>query len=285
MGEGGFITLLIILVTGFISYKGFKNPLFLEAYSFQVERVLVHREYKRLVTSGFLHVGWLHLIFNMISLYAFSHVLEYYIGPVAFLLIYFAGLVGGNLLALFIQRRNSAYSAVGASGAVNGIIFATIALFPGMKIGFFILPLSIPSWLYGILFVAFTIWGIRARRDGIGHEAHLGGALIGMFTALLLVPQAFMENLLPILLVTVPTLAFLALLVYRPHILLVDRPFASSSTRRHHYSVDHRWNESRASRQQEIDRILDKIGRRGMESLTAKEKQLLKEYSKDTPNP
>src|SRR5919106_1088002 len=132
----GTIALLIIIVTAFISYRGLNSHRFLERYTFEVEKVLLYKDYKRLVTSGFVHLSWLHLILNMVTLLLFSSAIENYLGAVKFLLIYFGSLVGGNLLALFIHRNHADYSSVGASGAVNGVIFATIALFPGMGIGF-----------------------------------------------------------------------------------------------------------------------------------------------------
>ena len=273
----GTIALLIIVVTAIISYKGMKNHRFLESLTFEVEKVLVYKQYKRLVTSGFIHLGWLHLVMNMITLLFFSSAIESYLGPIKFLLIYFGSMVGGNLLALLIHRNHSDYSSAGASGAVNGIIFATIALFPGMKIGFFILPVSIPSWLFGLLFIGLSIYAIRSKRDHVGHEAHLGGAMAGMLIAILMQPSALIENYIPILVIMLPTLAFLYFIVTRPHLLLVDN-FRRSG--RKLYTVDHDYNISKAQQEKDIDRILEKINQKGMKSLTAKEKALLHHYSK-----
>src|SRR6476661_865558 len=143
MGTGS-VSLLIIMVTVFFSYRALKDHRFYRHFAFYVDRVLVHKEYRRLITSGFLHVNWMHLIFNMIALYAFSGAIESYLGAFSFLLIYFISLVSGNLFSLFIHRHHGAYGSVGASGAISGIIFASIALFPGIRIGFFFLPLAIP---------------------------------------------------------------------------------------------------------------------------------------------
>ena len=213
----------------------------------------------------------------MLVLFIFSGTIASYLGTAAFLTIYFAGLIGGNLLALLLHRRDSDYSAVGASGAVNGVIFAAIALFPGMKIGIFFLPLSIPSWLYGLLFVAFSIYAIKSRRDNIGHEAHLGGALIGMLVALLWEPSALLRNYLPILAVCIPTLVFMYIIIYRPHLLLIDNFYFKKT---HHYSIDHRYNLQKAQEQMDIDKILEKIHKKGLNSLTKKEKQQLEAYSR-----
>jgi membrane associated rhomboid family serine protease len=276
MGPSSIITLLIILNTAIFSYRGFKDEAFFARYSFEVDRVLVNKEYLRLITSGFLHVNWTHLIFNMLSLYFFSSSLESYLGPLVFLLIYFASLIGGNLFSLFIHRNHGDYSAVGASGAVCGVIFASIALFPGFGIGFFGLP-AIPGWLYSILFVLFSIYGIRSRSDNIGHDAHLGGALIGMLIAILTIPAAVTYNYIPILCIFVPSIIFIYIIIKKPAFLLVDNYFF-----KHHYNytLEDRYNLNKKTQQAEIDRILEKIHKRGINSLTKKEKGILNEYSK-----
>lgn len=277
MSYTGIIVLILIALNGIVSYKGFTNNSFFEGYKFEVDRILVNKDYKRLITSGFLHVSWSHLILNMFSLFAVSGVVAAGLGGLDFLIIYFASLLGGNLLSLFIHRNYGDYSAVGASGAVCGVMFASIALYPGMGIGFLILPIVIPNWLYAIFFVLYSIYGIRSRKDNIGHDAHLGGALVGMAVALLIRPSAFVYNYETILIVVVPTVTFIYLIVTRPHILLVDNFFYKAH--KDFYSVDHKYNAERHNRQQEIDRILDKIGKRGMKSLTSKELETLKAYS------
>lgn len=277
MGAGIFV-FIIIVVTAFVSYRGFTNNRFLQDYEFEVDRILVDRQLYRLVTSGFLHTGWLHLGFNLFSLYIFSGVVEAGLGTLNFLLIYFASLIGGGVLSLLIHRHHGSYSSVGASGAVCGVMFASVALYPQMRIGLFLLPLSMPSWLYALLFVGFSIYGIRSKKDNIGHDAHLGGALVGMVLALILRPEAFAENYGAILLILIPTVVFVYIIITRPEVLFVDNLFYK--TQKDFYSVDHEWNARRADQQQEVDRILDKISRSGMGSLSRKERQTLKEYSK-----
>jgi membrane associated rhomboid family serine protease len=273
----GLINLLLIVVNIIVSYKGLKDHSFFERYSFEVDNILVYKDYKRLITSGFLHVSWTHLFFNMFSLYFFSDSLELSMGPANFLLLYFISLLGGNLLSLLIHRNHGDYSAVGASGAVCGIIFASIALFPGLEIGFFGLPFHIPSWAYGILYVLYSIYGIKSKRDNIGHEAHLGGALIGMVTAVIIVPAVIAYNYTTILLILLPGILFIYMIVTRPHILLIDNYYFK--THRGDYDIDDRYNLDRMDRQQEIDFLLEKIHKSGLKSLTKKERETLKKYS------
>ncbi len=273
----GLINLALIVVNIVVSYKGLKDHSFFDRYSFEVDNILVYKDYKRLVTSGFLHVSWMHLLFNMVALYMFSSSLELRMGPSSFLTLYFASLVGGNLLSLMIHRNHGDYSAVGASGAVCGIIFASIALFPGMRIGFLYLPFSIPAWIYGLLYVLYSIYGIRSKRDNIGHEAHLGGALIGMLVAVCIVPEAIAENYPTILSILLPGALAVYLIITRPHMLLVDNQYFK--THIGDYDIDDRYNLGKMDRQQEIDFLLEKIHKKGMKSLTKKERDTLERYS------
>lgn len=137
--------LLIISANVIISYFGFTNSHFFESCTFHVDRILIKKEYKRLITSGFIHLDWGHLIFNMLSLFFFYDYVEMFLGNIEFVILYFGSLLGGNLLALYIHRQHGDYSAAGASGAVSGVIFASIALFPGMGVGAFLIPVHIPG--------------------------------------------------------------------------------------------------------------------------------------------
>ncbi|MBT1690567.1 rhomboid family protein [Dawidia soli] len=272
----GIVSLIIILITVLASYKGFKDDHFFNAYAFNTSRILGRKDYKGLVTSGFLHAGWGHLLFNMFSLYSFSS-LEFEIGPVYFLLLYFASLIGGNLLSLYMNRLNSQYTAVGASGAVCGMIFASIAYDPGIGLGLIMLPdVSIPGWLFGLAYVLITIYGIGAKNGNIGHEAHLGGAITGELLLIGLYPSTIFDNTLPILLTLVPALVFLFLVRRRPAYVVtgsfVHRNFGETK--------DDRYNHNKRQRQAELDSILEKIHTSGFDSLTPKEKDRLDKLSR-----
>jgi membrane associated rhomboid family serine protease len=276
----GIISFILILANVIISYRGFKDGIFYNKYKFRVDAVLLYKDYKRMITSGFLHVNWMHLIFNMLALYFFSGSLELYLGAVRFLAIYFASLIGGDALSLFIHRHDGDYDSVGASAGVTGIIFASIALFPGMHIGLLFLPVSIPGWLFGLIYVLYSIYGIRSRRNNIGHDAHVGGALVGLIITIIMQPSALINNTLAVVIIMVPSVFFIYIIITRPHLLLIDNNFF----RKHSnvVTIDHKYNIEKINRQQEIDRILEKIHRKGIKSLTKKEKQALDEYSKTT---
>ncbi|WP_298901993.1 rhomboid family intramembrane serine protease [uncultured Psychroserpens sp.] len=278
MRELGIASIILIIANVAISYRGFKNRTFFESYKFEVDKILIQKDYIRLVSSGFLHTSWRHLIFNLISLYAFSGMLEMQLGIWSYLLIYFVSLIGGDLLALFIHRNHGDYSAVGASGAVCGIIFASIALFPGLDIGFFGIPLAIPNWIFGVLYVIYSIYGITSAKDNIGHEAHLGGALIGMLVAITIRPEALVNNYIIITMIAIPIILFIYIIVRKPHILFINNLYFKSKS--HNLTIDQRYNETKVFKQKEIDKLLDKISRKGIGSLSKKEKEKLDNYSK-----
>ncbi len=116
----GIIIFLLIVSNVLFSWKGFGNEVFFDRYKFNVDGILLYRQYDRLISSGFLHAGWLHLIFNMIALYFFSGTLSAVLDWWGFLIIYFVSLIGGDLLSLFIHRHSGDYSSVGASGPYPG---------------------------------------------------------------------------------------------------------------------------------------------------------------------
>ncbi len=273
-------TLLVLGVTIYVSYRGFESGQFLEAYIFSPVHVLRDRQYHRLITSGFLHADWMHLLFNMFSLYSFGRHIELVFGRREFLLIYFSAILGGGLLSLYLHRHHD-YRALGASGGVCGIIFASIFLLPGGGVRIFPLPISIPSWLYAILFILVSFSGMRTQRSNIGHDAHLGGALVGLAVATLLHPKIIARS--PILYPTVVAISG-ALFVYAYR--FPFHPQRSSPFTRGHWQ--RMWTDARAkaaekSRQADeetLDRLLGKISQSGMHSLSAAEKAKLTRISK-----
>lgn len=271
-------TILIVITNLILTYKGFHNLAFFNKYKFNIEKILLGKQYIRLISSGFLHVNWIHFIFNMYSLYIFSEALELTLGAPLYMLIYFSALVGGNLFALVIHKNEHYYTAVGASGAVCGIIFACIAIFPSIEIGFLLLPINIPGWIYGLAFVAYSLYGMRTQKDNIGHDAHLAGALTGMFLAALVKPEILQYNYTAILLITIPSLVLVYIIIAKPHVLYVTNPFAKQNLK--NYTIDHKYNAQKQKQQQEMDKILDKIRNKGIHKLTEKERKKLDKLSK-----
>ena len=181
------LTLFLILTNIFVTYKGLNDYGFFEKYKFNVGSIK-RGEFYRLITGAFLHVGWGHLAANMITLYFFMPVVEGFIGVFGALVIYMVSLIGGNLLVYYFHRKHDWYSAVGNSGAVNGILFASILIKPGMTIIILPIPIPIPAIIYGIGYLLYTTYGMQRQGSGIGHEAHFGGAAAGMLATAIYYP-------------------------------------------------------------------------------------------------
>lgn len=278
MNETGIVAVILILINLIFTYQGLRNQVFFDRFKFEVDHILVHKEYKRIITSGFLHVGWLHFFFNMYTLYIFSGGVETYLGIIPFIIIYFASLIGGDLFSLFVHRNHGDYTAVGASGAVSGVVFASIVLFPGMELGLLFIPIHVPAWLFGLIYVLYTIYGVKSKRDNIGHDAHLGGLVIGVLIALIMEPAAIRYNTLTVSVILIPAICFIAFVLLKPQALLIDSLFFKNHDE--YLSIDHRYNLEKAKQQKEIDAILDKISAKGMNSLSDAEKKKLEMYSK-----
>jgi len=267
------VTLVVIAVTCVVSYLGFKNFALERQYIFIPQAILGGKQYYRLVTSAFLHANWSHLIFNMVSLYLFGRNLETFLGPAQFLLIYFGSIIGGDLLSLYVHRHHD-YSAYGASGGVCGVIFASILLAPNAGIGMFFLPVFIPGWLYGILYLLYSFFGMKEHRGDVGHDAHLGGAIIGFLITAGLHPAIARANLWIFLIVLVSAVLLLIYLWKNPLFLPLSTFFQRSSRKTRASALPRHKRESL-----QVDAILEKVSRSGIHSLTAEEKGLLDEVS------
>ncbi len=198
------IVLIIIAANVLVSFKGFSDRLFIEKNKFQVGPIL-KGEQLRMFTSGFLHVDQAHLFFNMFALYIFADEVISQVGVLKFIIIYFGSLLAGSSLALSFHKREPYYSAVGASGAVMGIVYAAIMLNPSMELVFIFLPVfSFPGWVFGVGYFLYSIYGMKTRLGNIGHSAHLGGAVGGFILTLALYPQIFLMNRNIILILALP---------------------------------------------------------------------------------
>ena len=196
-------TIAIISANVLVSLKGFNDTSFFERYKFGIGFIKSGQK-DRMLSSGFLHVDFSHLLFNMLTLYFFANVVISWLGPDKFLLIYFISLIGGSLLALFFHKDEPYYSAVGASGAVTGILYAAILLQPNMRLGIMFIPIPLPAYVVGIGYLLYSIYGMKSRLGNIGHTAHFGGAIGGYVTTLLFMPDLIFIDTIMVVLLAVP---------------------------------------------------------------------------------
>jgi len=199
------VAILIIGLNIFFSYKGFRDRKFFNKYKFSPLRIKMGEKI-RYISSGFLHVDTTHLIVNMFTLYFFVNDVIFRVGEINFLIIYFTSLIFGNWLTYRYNLNNINYSAVGASGAVMGVVYSAILLNPEMTLLFFILPM--PGYLFGLGYLFYSIYSMKKINDNIGHEAHLGGAIAGFFSTIFISPAIVFTNLFTVLILLIPIVYF-----------------------------------------------------------------------------
>ena len=199
------VAIIIIGLNIFFSYKGFRDRIFFNKYKFSPVRIK-GGEKIRYISSGFLHVDTTHLIVNMFTLYFFVDAVIFRVGEINFLIIYFTSLIFGNWLTYRFNSNNINYIAVGASGAVMGIVYSAILLNPDMTLFFFVLPM--PGYLFGLGYLFYSIYSMKKVNDNIGHEAHLGGAIAGFFSTIIISPAVVFTNLFTVLILLIPIVYF-----------------------------------------------------------------------------
>lgn len=170
------------------------HPSLVDRWSFQPRRMLQKGEWYRLLTAGFVHAGWWHLLFNMITLYFFGPPIERILGTGGFVVLYFGAELAAHGLTLYYHRTDPGYAAVGASGSISGVIFGYCLFYPFQKLYIFFIPIGIPAVLFAVLFVVLSISASKQESHHgllgrVAHEAHLGGAIGGVLLTIFLEPR------------------------------------------------------------------------------------------------
>lgn len=181
------ITVIIIIITVLISISAFSSSKVMNDLIFYPPAVTNNNQYYRFITCGFIHADYGHLIFNMFSFYMFGEFVEQGFnvifgngGKLLYLLLYLLSLIACLLPTYFKNRNNQYYRSLGASGAVSAVIFAGIMLKPDLKMGLIFLPVMIPGFVFGPVYLLISAWLDRKGSDNINHSAHIWGALFGV---------------------------------------------------------------------------------------------------------
>ncbi len=190
------ITNAIILLSIAASVIAFNNRSVFNKYLFNPYATYHHKQYYRLFTHAFLHGDYMHLAFNMYALYIFGQVLEEQYFPVLFqkkaafyyLLLYVGGIVFSSMYELFRQKDNPNYTSLGASGAVTAIVFSVILINPTIGMGIIFVPVFIPAWIFGAIYLLYSWYMGKRQLDNIGHNAHFWGAVFGFVFTIILKP-------------------------------------------------------------------------------------------------
>ena len=192
-------TLIIIIATSLVSILCFTGTLPFDSLKFSAWDVWHRKRWYQMLSYGLVHGGWGHLLFNMLTLYFFGDVVENYFqaafgpgtGIVLYLLLYVSAIAVSTIGDLVKYKDEPHYSAVGASGAVSAILFASILFEPKMGIYMYFIPIPIPGYIFAPLYLLYCWWAAKRNMDNIGHSAHFWGAVYGLVFPLICNPQIF----------------------------------------------------------------------------------------------
>ena len=182
------ITLIIIIITSAVSILCFRGMLNINALKFNAYDTLHRNQWYRMLSYGLVHGSWGHLFFNMLTLYFFGTVVERYFqaafghsnGITLYVILYMSAIVVSTIGDLVKYRDTPGYSAVGASGAVSAVLFASILFEPEMGIYIYLIPIPVPGYIFAPLYLLYCWYMARKNIDNIGHTAHFWGAVYGL---------------------------------------------------------------------------------------------------------
>jgi membrane associated rhomboid family serine protease len=201
------ITYGILIFTVICSMMCFNNEARLSKFLFIPYQIKHHREHHRFLSGAFIHADYMHLFFNMYGLYIFGGIMEDYFmslkygpaaGEILFLVFYSTSIYAASLADFLKYKDDSSYSALGASGAVNAIVFAFILVAPTAPLGLLIIPgIRVPAWIFGLIYLGISYYLSKRKTntmsDNIGHSAHFWGALYGILFMIIVRPALFTE--------------------------------------------------------------------------------------------
>lgn len=198
------ITLIIIIITVGASLYAWNNQSIFQRWIFNPYYVQRRNDYIRFLTSGFIHNDYMHLFFNMFTLYWFGEVIEGVysslfgeMGKALFVFFYLLGIIVSEIPTYFKHKNHPHYNSLGASGGVAAVIFSAILFYPLEKLYLFGI-IGIPGFIFGILYMVYSFYQAKRGGDFINHDAHLYGALFGIVFTIIIVPAvvpSFIEQL------------------------------------------------------------------------------------------
>ncbi len=194
------LTILLIAITVIVSIVAWNNTERMSRWMMNPYRVKHNREYYRFISSGLVHHDYIHLLFNMITLYYFGTVVEQIFrvfygnsGYIYFLVLYFAGMVIADIPSYIKYRNFPAYNSLGASGAVSAVLFSSILFNPVNKISIIFIPIGIPGFIFGFLYLLYSYYEGKRMADNVNHDAHIYGALFGIFFTIVIYPSVLVS--------------------------------------------------------------------------------------------
>ena len=197
------VTIILIAITALVSFLCFNEMLDGRKLLFNAWSVWHRREWYRMLSYGLVHGGWGHLFFNMLTLFFFGRVVEEYFaaafgdvtGTVLYVVLYVSALAVSTTGDLIKYRNDYNYNALGASGAVSAVLFASILFEPKMGIYIYLIPIPVPGYLFAPLYLLYCWYMDKRNQDNIGHSAHFWGAVYGLLFPLVCKPVIFQHFL------------------------------------------------------------------------------------------
>jgi membrane associated rhomboid family serine protease len=196
------LTYLILAITVYTSYRYMEDSDEKRRMLFNAYAIDKYNQWYRFFSHGLIHKDWMHLGLNSFVLFMFGGQLEmtlkqeaYFgplMGPILYLVLYISGLVMSSVYSFYKHKDNSYYNALGASGAVSSVVFATILLNPLGGIGIIFIPLSIPAFIFGGLYLAYSAYKSKQGNDNVGHDAHYWGSVWGFVFLIIFKPLLFL---------------------------------------------------------------------------------------------
>lgn len=193
------LTLFIILITVGVSLLAFNDANWKYKLIFSPTIIEEKNQWYRFLTCGLIHADFMHLLVNMYVLYMFSEQVEEFFhfeilfGDIKFLILYFLTIMLANVRTFFKERHNHHYFSLGASGGVSGIVFSYMLLNPFAKLGLLFIPIQIPAYVFGPLYLIYCHYMSRRGGDNINHDAHLWGAVAGILLTFISYPDAVLR--------------------------------------------------------------------------------------------
>lgn len=189
IGLGVIVIFLATLIPSLLGLFG--RPQVIDKSLFRPYWFLRRREYSTVITSGFVHADGPHLFFNLMTFYFFAPGLERVIGTVGFVVFYLVALVLSHAGTWWKQRNNPNYASLGASGAISAVLFASIVYFPTQSLFIIPIPVPIPAPLFAVGYLAYSWYASRNQIGRVNHDAHLGGAVVGLLYVAVFDPGAY----------------------------------------------------------------------------------------------
>lgn len=191
------ITIIIIAITAIVSLAALSKKEILNALMFNAFETYHNKKYYRLFSYGLTHGSFSHLFFNMLTLYFFGSNLEAWFraawgdvaGNILYVVLYVTAIAVSSIADLVKHKNNPEYNAVGASGAVSAVLFASVFFDPLMGIYVYLIPIPIPGIIFAPIYLIYCQWMARRNMDNIGHTAHFWGAVYGFVFPLIIRPS------------------------------------------------------------------------------------------------